>query len=250
MIRGLYTSASAMQTNLKRMDVTSNNLANVDTDGYKKDGTVQRTFSEMLISRYDKNGKEELGALGTGVEVDESYTNFKEGNIQHTNNKLDLAVKGSGFFALQTPQGIRYSRNGNFYLNDENQVVDSHGNFLLNQNNEPIQIVPGREISIDQQGQIFFGELEGETINLVDFENYTQLTKIGNNLYQTEEGIEEIEPEGSSIMQGYLEGSNVNVVEEMASMIEVTRAYESNQKVIQTIDNTLDKAVNDVGTLA
>jgi flagellar basal-body rod protein FlgG len=204
----------------------------------------------MLISRYDKNGKEELGALGTGVEVDESYTNFKEGNIQHTNNKLDLAVKGSGFFALQTPQGIRYSRNGNFYLNDENQVVDSHGNFLLNQNNEPIQIVPGREISIDQQGQIFFGELEGETINLVDFENYTQLTKIGNNLYQTEEGIEEIEPEGSSIMQGYLEGSNVNVVEEMASMIEVTRAYESNQKVIQTIDNTLDKAVNDVGTLA
>ncbi|MDZ7672992.1 MAG: flagellar basal-body rod protein FlgF [Halanaerobiales bacterium] len=250
MIRGLYTSASAMQTNLKRMDVTSNNLANVDTDGYKKDGTVQRTFSEMLISRYDKNGKEELGALGTGVEVDESYTNFKEGNIQHTNNKLDLAVKGSGFFALETPEGIRYSRNGNFYLNDENQVVDSQGNFLLNQNNEPIQIVPGREISIDQQGQIFLGELEGETINLVDFENYDQLTKIGNNLYQTEEGIEEIEPEGSSIMQGYLEGSNVNVVEEMASMIEVTRAYESNQKVIQTIDNTLDKAVNDVGRLA
>ncbi|MGM0446153.1 MAG: flagellar basal-body rod protein FlgF [Bacillota bacterium] len=250
MIRGLYTSASAMQTNLKRMDVTSNNLANVDTDGYKKDGTVQRTFSEMLISRHDNNGKEELGALGTGVEVDESYTNFKEGNIQHTNNKLDLAVQGSGFFTLQTPEGIRYSRNGNFYLNNENQVVDSHGNFLLNQNNEPIQIVPGREISIDNQGQIFLGELEGETINLVDFENYDQLTKIGNNLYQTEGDIEEIEPEGSSIMQGYLEGSNVNVVEEMASMIEVTRAYESNQKVIQTIDNTLDKAVNDVGVLA
>jgi flagellar basal-body rod protein FlgG len=250
MIRGLYTSASAMQTNTKRMNVTSNNLANADTDGYKKEGTVQRSFNEMLISRYDNNGKEELGTLGTGVEVDQSYTDFREGNIQHTNNKLDLAIKGSGFFALQTPEGIRYSRNGNFYLNDQNQIVDSQGNFLLNQDNEPIQIVPGREISINNQGQIFLGELEGERINLVDFENYEQLTKMGNNLYQAEEGIEEIEVNQSSIMQGYLEGSNVNIVEEMVSMIEVTRAYESNQKVIQTIDNSLDKAVNDVGRLA
>lgn len=250
MIRGLYTSASAMQTNMRRMDVTSNNLANINTNGYKKDGTVQRSFSEMLILRYDNKGKEEIGVLGTGVQMDQSYSDFREGNIQHTNNKLDLAIKGSGFFALQTSQGIRYSRNGNFYLNDQNQIVDSQGNFLLNQNNEPIQIVPGREISINNQGQIFLDELEAETINLVDFENYEQLSKIGNNLYQAEDGIEEIEAEQSSIMQGYLEGSNVNVVEEMASMIEVTRAYESNQKVIQTIDNSLDKAVNDVGRLA
>ena len=190
MIRGLYTSASAMQTNTKRMNVTSNNLANADTDGYKKEGTVQRSFNEMLISKYDNNGKNEVGALGTGVEVDQSYTDFREGNIQHTNNKLDLAIKGSGFFALQTPEGIRYSRNGNFYLNDQNQIVDSQGNFLLNQDNEPIQIVPGREISIDNQGQIFLGELEGERINLVDFVNYEQLTKMGNNLYQAEEGTE------------------------------------------------------------
>jgi len=250
MIKGLYTAASAMNVNMKKMDVTSNNLANVNSTGFKRTGSIQNSFSEMLISRIDSSGKQELGSIGGGVELEENYTDYSAGEFKHTNNKLDLAIKGRGFFTLQTPEGVRYSRNGSFSLNNQNQIVNSQGHLLLNQNGEPIQTVPGREITIDKSGQINFGELEGDRINIVDFDDYRNLTKQGNNLYQTADGIEGNQVEGSKVLQGYLEGSNVNIVQEMANMIETTRAYETNQKVIQTIDNSLDKAVNDVGRLA
>ncbi|HMA60046.1 MAG TPA: flagellar basal-body rod protein FlgF [Halanaerobiales bacterium] len=249
MIKGLYTAASAMQTNMRRMDITSNNLANADTDGFKKSNSVQRTFSEMLISRIDSNGQTEIGALGSGVDIAENYTDYSHGKIEHTNNKLDIALKGDGFFTVQTPQGIRYSRNGNFTLNSQNQIINEQGHLLLNENSEPIQTIPGREISIDKSGQIYLGELEGERINIVDFADYRNLSKVGDNLYQTADGIEGMPADEVQVMQGYLESSNVNIVQEMAGMIQTTRAYETNQKVIQTIDNSLDKAVNDVGRL-
>lgn len=250
MIKGLYTAASAMNVNMKKMDVTSNNLANVNSTGFKKTGSVQNSFSEMLISRFDNKGKQELGSLGGGVEIEENYTDHSAGNLNHTDNKLDLAIKGRGFFTLQTPEGVRYSRNGNFSLNNQNQIVNSQGHLLLNQNGEPIQTIPGRDISIDKDGQINLGELEGDQINVVDFDDYRNLTKIGDNLYQSADGIEGNQVEDSKVLQGYLEGSNVNIVQEMANMIETTRAYETNQKIIQTIDNSLDKAVNEVGRLA
>ncbi len=250
MNKGLYTAASAMNVNMKKMDTTSNNLANVNTTGFKKTGSVQNSFSEMLISRIDNNGKQEMGSLGGGVKIEENYTDHSAGELNHTDNKLDLAIKGKGFFTLQTPEGVRYTRNGSFSLNDQNQIVNKQGHFLLNQNGEPIQTVPGRELSIDKNGQINLGKLEGDKINIVDFEDYRNLTKIGDNLYQTADGIEGNQTEDSQVLQGYLEGSNVNIVQEMANMIETTRAYETNQKVIKTIDNTLDKAVNDVGRLA
>lgn len=250
MIKGLYTAASAMNVNMKKMDVTSNNLANVNSTGFKKTGSVQNSFSEMLISRFDNKGKQELGSLGGGVEIEENYTDHSAGELNHTDNDLDLAIKGRGFFTLQTPEGVRYSRNGSFSLNDQNQIVNSQGHLLLNQSGEPIQTVPGREISIDKNGQINLGELEGDQINVVDFDDYRNLTKIGDNLYQTADGIEGNQVEDSKVLQGYLEGSNVNIVKEMANMIETTRAYETNQKIIQTIDNSLDKAVNEVGRLA
>jgi len=249
MIKGLYTAASAMRTNRRRMDITSNNLANVNTDGFKKTNSVQRTFSEMLISRIDQNGQSRIGSLGSGVEIAENYTDYSGGRIEHTENKLDIALKGDGFFTLQTPQGIRYSRNGSFSLNDQNQIINKQGHLLLNENGNPIQTVPGREISIDKSGQIYYGELEGERINVVDFADYRNLSKVGDNLYQTADGIEGAQTDDVKVMQGYLESSNVNIVQEMAGMIQTTRAYETNQKVIQTIDNSLDKAVNDVGRL-
>src|SRR6056297_534808 len=238
-----------MRTNMRRMDITSNNLANADTGGFKKTNSVQRTFSELLISRLDKQGKTELGALGSGVEIAENYTDYSGGNIEHTGNKLDIAIKGDGFFTVQTPNGIRYTRNGSFSLNNQNQIVNKRGHILLNQNGEPIQTVPGREFSIDKAGQLYFGELEGERINIVDFADYRNLSKEGDNLYQTADGIEGTPTGEVQVMQGYLESSNVNIVQEMASMIQTTRAYETNQKMIQTIDNSLDKAVNDVGRL-
>lgn len=249
MNKGLYTAASAMQTNMRRMNITSNNLANADTDGFKRTDSIQKTFSEMLISKIDSNGKNEIGKLGSGVEIAENYTDYSSGSINHTDNKLDIAIKGRGFFTLQTPQGIRYSRNGSFSLNNLNQIINKQGHLLLNQQGEPIQTIPGREISIDKTGQIYFGDLAGDKINIADFNNYRNLSKIGDNLYQTNDGLVENQANNFQIMQGYLESSNVNIVREMAGMIQTTRAYETNQKIIQTIDNSLDKAVNDVGRL-
>lgn len=250
MIKGIYTAASAMRTNMSRMDITSNNLANADTGGFKKSNSVQRTFSEMLMSRIDRQGQTEIGTLGSGVDITENYTDYSHGSIEHTDNGLDIALKGDGFFTVQTPGGVRYSRNGSFTLNSQNQIINEQGHLLLDKNGEPIQTIPGREIAIDKDGQLFFGELEGERINVVDFADYRNLSKVGDNLYQTADGIEELPADDVLVMQGYLESSNVNIVQEMADMIQTTRAYETNQKVIQTIDNSLDKAVNDVGRLA
>ena len=100
MNKGLYTAASAMQTNMRRMNITSNNLANADTDGFKRTDSIQKTFSEMLISKIDSNGKNEIGKLGSGVEIAENYTDYSSGSINHTDNKLDIAIKGRGFFFL------------------------------------------------------------------------------------------------------------------------------------------------------
>lgn len=246
MIKGIYTAASAMLVNKERMQTVSNNLSNVNTSGFKKKETLQNSFSELLLSRIDQPTKDVVGSVGGGVENYGEYTNHTSGDIKHSGNPFDLAINGNGFFALNTPGGVRYSRNGNFVLNNNNQLVDNHGNFVLGENG-PIQLNPEEKITISDNGEVFQGDTQIDTIQLVDFDDYTNLNLIGNNLFEAEGE----QPQGSEaeLKQGYLENSNVNVVKEMVKMIEVTRAYETNQKVIQTMDSTLDKSVNEVGRL-
>ncbi|MFW6409458.1 MAG: flagellar basal-body rod protein FlgF [Halanaerobiales bacterium] len=249
MIKGLYTSAASMLTNKRQLDVVSNNLANADTTGYKKDETIQEAFPEMLLSRMSGGEKEAtIGELGTGVNIDETYTSHRQGNLQRTGNELDLAIEGEGYFVVDTPMGESYTRNGNFTLNNEGQIVTQQGYPVLGEDGEPLQTINERDIHVDGNGQIHLGDLEGGSLQVVDFEDSSDLEKVGDNLYQpVEDDIESEEAEDYSVAQGHLEQSNVNIVREMVNMIEANRHYQTNQKVIQKADSTLDQAVNQVG---
>ncbi|SNX53535.1 flagellar basal-body rod protein FlgF [Thermoanaerobacterium sp. RBIITD] len=246
MLRGLYTASSGMIAQQKIMDVLSNNLANVNTTGYKKDSVVTSAFPGFMVTKsggdnvpYDGN----VGRMNYGILVDTFNTNFSEGAIQETKGKLDFAIDGTGFFEISTPQGMRYTRDGSFTLNSNGYLVTKDGYNVMGQNG-PIRLTEG-DISVDNFGNITLNGQNVDRLNIVDFNNYNTLRKEGNNLFFNVGG--QAIPSNATIKQGYLEGSNVNSVDEMVNMINVMRIYEANQKIALAFDETLDKAVNEVG---
>ncbi|CAH2211864.1 flagellar hook-basal body protein [Tepidibacter aestuarii] len=364
MFRGLYTVTSGMQTNQKKLDVISNNIANANTSGFKKDVVISEAFPEMLISKIngklendinntngklkldiqrdgqgfylksnkgfftvdspmgtsynksvrfsvdeegylktytrdidkgidtstgfylldseqnkikvdnndiqvdDKSGniisngnvvanliytpsKNVIGTINGGLRLDRIQTNFISGQMKQTDNKLDFAIKGKGFFKIQTEDGIRYTRDGSFLLNDKGELVNADGNYVLGK--EGI-ITMDKGFKINKNGDIYIkDEYYGtdeyyDTIDVVNVLNVNALRKEGNNLYKVEEGIDPNEQKfDADLLQGFIETSNVNSVNEMVDMITVFREYESNQKVVKAYDEMLGKAVNEIG---
>lgn len=249
MIRGLYTSASGMLTELARNDVASNNLANSNTTGYKKDTTIIKSFPEMLIKRIEKQeepfqtGYKTVGRLGTGVIVDEVVTVHDQGQIKESSNPLDFALGGDGYFVVDTPAGERYTRNGAFTLDAEGYLVTSEGHYVLGQRG---RIHLGNsEVAVDKQGNITADGVAVDTFRLVYFEDQSQLIKQGDSLFA---GGQPVEGFNGQIIQRATEASNVNPINEMVNLITIMRAYEANQKMIQAHDTTLGQAI-DVGKL-
>lgn len=246
MLRGLYTASSGMIAQQKIVDVLSNNLANVNTSGYKKDTVSTMAFPGFQVIRNggdspSNNGN--IGVMNYGVLVDTFNTNFSEGNIERTDGKLDFAIDGSGFFTISTPNGIRYTKDGSFTLNSSGYLVTKDGYYVMGQNG-PIHLENG-DISVDDSGNITLNDQVVDKLNVVDFSDYSTLRKEGNNLFFTTGG--QPIPSNATIKQGYIEGSNVNPVDEMVTMISAMRTYEANQKSASAFDETLDKAVNEVG---
>lgn len=257
MVKGLYTAYTGMINQQNRMDVITNNMANATTTGFKSEGATSKSFSDVYAvkikdaSEYYVNKR--LGTMSMGVEIGETYTDFAQGSFRSTDNTYDLALDGDGFFAISftNKAGVtstKYSRDGSFTVNTDGYLVTKDGDFVLNRNNAPIQINVNAAVAIDTLGNIFEDGNQVAQINVVDFQDYNYLEKYGENLYDMVEGGTMIEST-ARVQQGYLEASNVNIVSEMVDMIAITRAYETNQKVITTIDSTLEKAVNSVGKL-
>ena len=246
MIKGLYTAYTGMVNEQKRLDVLTNNLANADTNGYKKEGTTSQTFADELAikikdtSSYGLNKK--LGVISMGVHLGETYTNYDQGSIKVTDNETDVALAGNGFFAIAFTNkagetSVKYTRDGAFTVNTEGYLVTKDGDYVLNQagaqNTDPnarIRLNPNAKITIDELGNIYQNDQLVTRIGVVDFDDYNYISKYGENLYDLVDG-----------------GSNVNVVDEMVKMITISRAYQAGQKVINTVDETLDKTVNQVG---
>jgi len=279
MVRGIYTGASGMIAEMRRIDVISNNLANVDTPSYKKDISIMKAFPEMLIRRINDDGVRVLpigsydlmpviGKMGTGVEVNEVYTRHIQGAFKQTENEFDLALEGEGFFCVETEEGERYTRNGSFLIDRDGFLVTKDGYRILGENG-PIQIKKNNFI-VDEDGNIFenrefmedplrlvsMEENEwNETVlvdrlRIVNFPKLRYVKKIGESLYRETEYSERpfiVENERPKVRQGFLEASNVNPVTEMVNLIEVHRTYEANQRMIQSHDAMLAKAVNEVG---
>jgi flagellar basal-body rod protein FlgG len=267
MISGLYTAASGLIAQEQQQDVIANNLANVNTNGYKKDTALYVPFPTVFLSRVSDektmmpggnlmDNVTEIGKMGRGVElcVDGVRPNLtEEGAYINTGNKLDLAVKGDGMFVVMTPNGIRYTRDGNFSLDQDGVLVTQSGNAVMGQAGKIVLSNNASGVHIDGSGRVFDGDEEIDTLRIGVFSKDENLRKEGDNLFYKLDGgsLEEDDyVDTVQIKEGYLEGSNVNVVKEMVNMISGYRAYEASQKAVQSQDQTLDKAVNDVGKIS
>jgi len=252
LIKGLYTSAIGMTTQFKKMDVISNNLANVDTTGFKKDVVVSHSFPEKLAKRINdrKNGfsnNNNIGRMSLGVYVGEVHTNYMQGSLNQTHNPFNIAIQGKGFFAIQTADGSeKYTRDGSFILAPDGRLMTKEGNLVLGENGV-ISLEQG-DMRIDNDGNIFLDDEWVDKLRVVDFENPETLKKVGDNLLERTGNTQGKTFEGS-LIQGFLETSNVNIVKEMVDMITASRTYEANQKAILAHDETLGRAVNEVGKL-
>lgn len=253
MVRGLYTAWTGMYNEQKRLDVIANNIANSATTGYKQEGVTSQSFDDMLaikVRDYSVKNDELIGTMSLGVKVGEVYTNHTQGSLRVTGNTYDLALDGSGFFTMRVTDTagndhIRYTRAGNFTITKEGYVTDADGNHLQSESGDLI-VPTDAEIVFDKDGTVYADGEAIDKVTITDFEDYDYLKKYADTMYEPVDGATEIEAAGS-VLQGYLEQSNVNVVKEMTQMIAITRAYEANQKVVQAMDSTLDQAVNNVG---
>ena len=251
-LRALYCSATGMVKDQYRQDVVSNNIANADTIGYKRDVAVTATFDAHLVRRESDyygpdylqwDARPPIGLTNFGVWVDTVSTVHTTGALRETESPTDLAIVGEGYFMVQTPQGTMYSRDGELAITPEGYLTDNRGHYIVGETG-PIQLALG-EFAVSPDGSIYQEGALVDRIQLVTFTDMNSFLKVGDNYYRTMEPPQPVE--NPNIQQGYLENSNVNIVREMVEMITVMRSYEANQKTIQSLDGTLDKAVNDLG---
>ncbi|NLP37372.1 MAG: flagellar basal-body rod protein FlgF [Firmicutes bacterium] len=245
MIRGLYTAASGMMAQVVRQETIGNNLANSDTVGFKQDLTILQTGRENDVVRIPQERlqrQEIIGSMDLGVLVSLQHTSFAQGPLQETGQALDLAITGNGFFTVETPEGMRYTRNGAFNLDAERFLVTAEGDRVLGVLG-PVQLPEG-EVQIAPEGQILVNGQLIDTLRLVEFADPGQLQKTGSGYWSTEQA--ELDFNGQ-VQQGYLEGANVQPAEEMARMVAVLRLYETNQRVLQAHDQLTGKIVNEIG---
>jgi flagellar basal-body rod protein FlgG len=265
-----------------RLDAVANNLANVDTDGYKRDTASFKAFPELLIRRMDDDGVYPhpfgsgdaapiIGKLGTGVELNELYTVLEQGAMKETQSDFDLALDGKGWFTVSTPWGERYTRNGSFQLGKEGYLETKEGYPVLGENG--FLRVKANNFQVDKEGRVWINAEYAEDPNLmvsrenntweetvlldnlklVTFDRDRYLEKQGSSLYRDTDTsgpavIMELDSR-PRVVQGFVEAANVDPVVEMVQMIEVNRAYEANQKVIQSEDAMLGTLINQVARI-
>ena len=254
MIRGLYTSALGMTTMMRKMNVTADNIANVNTTGFKKDKIATRSFTDELLKRLDDPGDKPyhdvpIGHVSQGVFIDDIYTDFSNGSFRKTAAPLDLAIAGNGFFCVsyadRTGQSIEmYTRDGSFSLGRDGLLLTKDGNPVLG-GNGMIRIPPGH-ITINEDGSIYSNGEYVDTLKMTDFVDSHELRKRENNMFAATNRARQTSFNGI-INSGYLENSNVTPIHEMADMITTTRAFETNQRVIIIHDTILGRIANDIG---
>lgn len=258
MLKGLYTAYAGLRNEQNRMDIMTNNLANASTVGFKKEGSTSQAFRDVLAVKVKDasvglSTVQPIGINNPGVKIGENYTDYGQGSFRATGNTYDLALAGDGFFTVEFTNkagetSTKYTRAGKFTLNKDGYLVTQEGDYVLDTENKKIQLDTLHEATINRLGMITQNGKDIAQIKVTDFENYDYLEKYGENYFQPLEGAKEITA-NAEINSGYLEMSNVQTVSEMVNLISITRAYESNQKIVQTYDSTLEVAVSQLGRL-
>jgi flagellar basal-body rod protein FlgF len=276
MLRGFYTAASGMIAQQRVTEYLTNNLANANTPGYKGEQASLRSFPELLMKRIgsenipQKNNSQigpVIGGLNTGVYMQETIPKITQGDLQQTNKNTDIAIqervipfntaaktKGALFFELQNPDGtVRYTRNGNFTLDQQGYLTTNNGFYVLGENNERIQ-VQSTDFKMLEDGTIKENGKQVGKLKVAFSDNPNTLVKEGEGLFKTSNG--QALPSASnnnriafSVNQGFIERSNVDVTQTYTELMSAYRTFEANQKVLQAYDRSMDKAANEIGRL-
>lgn len=246
MFQGYYDLASNMITQNRILNVVSNNMTNISTPGYKLDRMMESTFRDEMIYRYDKEGKTAVGTVSRMNVADERVTDYTEGGIRETGYPLDVGLTGNGFFVIQTANGVQYTRNGSFNLDDDRYLV-LQGVGRVQGTNGPIQVTTD-ELTIDTQGRVtsedgrqFFGQ-----IRIVDFADYNQLTKITGGMFEAA-GQPQAAGNGTTVTQNFLEDSNVSMAEEMTRMMSSQRVLQSSAQILRMYDQMISRVTTLAG---
>lgn len=266
MVRSLWTAATGMIAQQTNVDTIANNLANVNTTGYKTEVAEFKSllYQTLQTRTTSANGEEKpIGAqVGLGVRNSAITSIFKDGNVYESENEFAFALNGKGFFAVQGDDDTTYyTRNGNFGIAiDSNgmSLTDSDGRQVLDTNGKPITFnknLVSSDITVNSEGEFFYPDTNGQpkslgiTIGIYQFNNPAGLDKVGNSLFQETEASGDVINESKNnkitktrLMKGYLEGSNVQLADEMVNLIVAQRAYEMNSKAIQASDEMLQQA--------
>jgi flagellar basal-body rod protein FlgF len=267
--KGIYTALSGAMAQGQQLDTIANNIANANTPGFKGDKNAFKEYLTVLekapdvitVPRVPASTESFFDMQGTDksyVRLDGTFTDHTQGGLKATGNPLDLALQGKGFIEIMTPQGVRYTRKGNFGMNAQGTLVTTDGGFPVLRRDDSGGQTPAQQRTITlEKGAVTFtntgdiyqnGENVGQ-LSVVEFANNHQLKKIGHSMYTAEPNAAKVENGQTEIHQGFLETSNVNIVKEMTEMIQTTRNFESAQRVIKAYDEMDGKLVNDVPSL-
>lgn len=227
MERGLYIAASGMLAEQVRQNQIANDLANSSTPGYKADRSSQRSFGDLLLQ--NSTTGQTVGPLGLGVEIAKTTTDLSQAPIRDTGEALDFAIEGEGYFAVRTPQGVRYTRNGQFMRSANGTLTDALGHQVLSKKGAPVQVKADGTVAAGAVGAY----------------NVPNARKAGDSLFT---GAAQGQATGT-VRNGALEGSGADPARSMVDMIASYRTFEAGQKVIRTIDETLNKTVTSVASL-
>ena len=277
MFKGFYTAASGMIAQQRRTDMLTNNMANANTPGYKADQSSLRSFPEMLLNRLNYetipvdnkltwNSLTPIGKLQTGVYVQETNPLFSQGDIKATDIKTDIALvngnlpinkktglPGSVFFTVQNGDGdLRYTRNGNFTLDGQGYLTTPSGYYVLDDKKQRIQLQSDQFV-VSENGAVSENNVEVARLGTAYSNDPSgQLVKEGDGLFRANRALANAynaNNVGFTFKQGYIEGSNVNEGQTMTEMLATYRSFEANQKVLQAYDQSMNKAVNEVGKI-
>lgn len=255
MLKELHTAAIGMLNTQTRLEVTANNIANASTVGFKRAGVFERNLIDAKSSLFNNPAKLEQADPPIG-----SYIEWRPGGYNNTANPLDLAIDGAGFFITKDLAGDMFlTRSGSFKLSPEGFVITPEGRCLVGINEEVIRIpdyknIDGGDatspkssvnITVSNTGNIYANDVSIGTIQLVEADDYSQLTRVDRQSFITNNNtiIKKIPEELVHIKQGWLENSNVDIINEMVTMIELQRAFEAGSKIIQTSDSTIEKTI-------
>lgn len=268
MLRGFYTAAAGMLSQMQRQEMITNNLANVRTPGYKADQGSMRSFPQELLKQIGGNEPgRPVGGLSTGVYLQETIPNFTQGSLKATNKSTDLALvstnmpvdqqtgkRGALFFTVKMPDGsYRYTKNGSFSLDPFGRLETSTGQLVMDQNGQPITITSD-QFNVDADGRVYENGQNVARLGIAYAANPYTLVKEGSGLFRAGNGNPLPQAQGNpsvtyQIKQGFLESSNVSAEKAMTDLMMTYRTFEANQKVLKAYDHTMDLAANQVGRI-